>query len=120
MSADAWMTPYQPLPGTVLAPHDSLEFVGDRDVIARERLLLLDGITWWHHADAPPAGARPKGGRCGGGTLASHDLAAGTATADDLSAITITPSLLCGACGRHIYITAGKVRDLGNAHEGDA
>lgn len=116
--ADAWMTPYQPLPGTVLGPHDSLEFGGDRDVIEREGLSLLDGTIWWHHADSPPAGARPKGGQCGGGNLHAHSLTVGTATADDLSAITITPSLLCGACGRHIYITAGKVRDLGKAHVG--
>lgn len=115
---DAWMTPYQPLPGTQVGRHDWLEFAGDADLIARDPgLKLLDGVTWWHHADTPPAGKRPKGGRCGGGNLSQHTLAADTATADDLDRITITPSLLCRMCGRHIFITAGSVRDLGRAHD---
>lgn len=111
------MTPYQPLPGTRLGPHDWVEFCGDADLIASDPdLKLLDGVTWWHHADSSPGGKRPKGGRCGGGNLHLHDLAEGTATPEDLSGITITPSLLCSACGRHIFIIGGKVRDLGNAH----
>ena len=114
---DAWLTPYQPLPGTQLGPHDWLEFNGDAELIARrDDLKLLDGVTWWHHADKPPAGARPKGGMCGGGNLSLHDMTAGTATADDLSNITISPSLRCSMCGRHIFIKQGRVKDLGSAH----
>lgn len=108
------MTPYQPLPHTPVGPHDSLEIrefpesLGDTsDIPVGWRLF------WWHHADSAPAGARPKGGLCGGGSLSDHTIVG----ALDLEYLTIKESLLCRMCGRHIYITDGQVRDLGRAHE---
>lgn len=107
---DPWMDPYGDLPGTKVGPHDSLEL---RD--PENKLGLTDGerLVWWHHADSPPAGARPKGGRCGGGTLANHNV---TIQDTDPLKVTISPSLACRMCGRHIFISEDGVQDLGDAH----
>jgi len=115
MDTDRWGAPYLPLPGQQVGAHDWIEFTGESDTMAEHGLPLQEGLTWWHHADKSPAGKRPKGGRCGGGNLALH--AASNAESEDLSRVTLHPSLLCRMCGRHIWVRDGKAQDLGHAHE---
>lgn len=118
VETDDFTTPYQPLPGIAVGPHDS--FVVDPD----DGRPLKDRLQWAHHADrdvphynrkAREAGRllRAKGGLCWGGRPLNH-----TATGETVETLTLRASLLCADCGRHGWLTAGQFRDLGNAHAG--